>query len=74
MDHILVVLQGGVIAIGRPLAGSDSPGTAASHHRDIELAEARIYQGGAIVARVDHLHLHGQSVVAVADRGVKSKT
>ena len=68
MDSIAVVLANGVVIIGKPT--SSVSGLSSIRGRGIELASARLFQGGRQVASVGSVQVDGSSIVSIGSRGV----
>lgn len=70
MDQVVIILQSGVVVVGKPL---DGVATGASYRgRRLEVANATIYQGGNKTATAGHLEIDGGAIASVGDRGVKA--
>jgi hypothetical protein len=70
VDSIAIVLANGVVIIGKPKSAVSGLGNVRG--RGIELASARLFQGGRQVASVGSVQVDGSSIVSIGSRGVSN--
>jgi hypothetical protein len=72
VETVLIVLSSGVVVIGKPV--SRIQGLGSVRGRGIELANARVFQGGKQVASAGSLQLEGGAIASIGSRGVLGGT